>query len=762
MHAVSRHPARAALAGFVVLSALLLWPAFAPNASDRLAIGGADGDFLRQFYPYRAFVARSLASGRIPLWNPHQYGGTPALADPQLAVAYPLRVLQAPLALGGRTLPLWSVSLEAAIHLALAGWFAMLLARVLGARPAAAAVAGVVVAAGGYATGYPLDQLAVIGSAAWVPATLAALVMALRADGALRRRRLAGMAGAATALSVLAGHGQTAAFGTLAATALLAHGVPRGRRAVAEVAGLWALTAAALSAVQWLPTLDLLRRTSRTVRAEEVMAGLPIADVGQILVPHLLSCWSPLYVGIVPLGLAAWGAWAAPRSRFWLALAGGAWLWALGGNGPLVPVLVRAVPAMGAFRHQERAAVLVSVGLAVAVGLAANAAADEAPSGRARGLARGLAALATACAVGAAVLAVLPPAALAGARLDRFCGVADGAALAARAADGLAMAALWAGAGAAAVHLARRGALGSGALLTAVLAVCALDLVSANARHALGPAGPWPPPSSLIDALVPRAREGRVSSEGMLPGGPNAASIHGLFDATGDSPLALGAVADLVAEAPEMAWWRLLGVRYLVSARPLGAAEAALLTELARDGDRVLYEIGLPAPPAWAVAGEPETAGASWRPDAAFDPLATVVLTDGPSTGPGAQASAAGTVPQPAAAHLEALDAGSATVAAELPAPGAVVFATAWDPGWRARAADADGRSLRPRVRQAYGALLAIELGAGSWRIEWTYRPRPVMVGVAISGLGWALFALGLATTGGLRWPRRPRSDRER
>lgn len=761
MHAVARRSMIVAFAGFTVLAALMLWPALAPHAADRLAIGGADGDFLRQFYPYRAFVARSLAGGRVPLWNPHQYAGTPALADPQLAVAYPLRLLQALPALGGRVLPVWAVTLEAVFHLALAGLLTTFLARALGARPGAAILAGTAFAAGGYATGYPLDQLAIIGSAAWIPGALAGLVLALRSDDALRRRRLAALAGAASALSVLAGHGQTAAFGALTAVALIASGLRSRRRPAAAVAVVWAACALALSAVQWLPTLDLLARASRSVSTADVLAGLPVADIGQLLVPHLLSCWSPLYVGVVPLALAVWGAWAAPRARPWLALAGAGWLWALGGNGPLVPLLVRIIPAMDAFRHQERAAVVVAIGLTVAAGLAADRAVEEAAAGRARGLGRGLAAAAATLAIGAAVLAVIPSSALAGAPLARFCGVESGAALAGRIADGLAMAALWAALAAGAVALARRGVIGARGLSAALVAVVVLELVAANGRHALGPVGPWPPSDALLAALAPRARDGRVSSEGLLPGGPNGASIHGLYDATGDSPLALRNVADLVADAPEMAWWRLLGVRYLVTRRALGPAEQALLTPLASEGDRTLYEIALPAPPTWAVVGRPETAGADWLPDAALDPSSVVVLTDGPATDPGALPALAD-VPPAVGARLEGLDAGTARVAADLPAAGVVVLATAWDPGWRARATGPDGRAHRPRVRQAYGALLAVELGAGAWRVEWTYLPRPVMVGALLSGLAWVLLAVVLMAWGGLRWPGRQGPSRRR
>src|SRR5437016_13982572 len=48
-----------------------------------------DYDAFVYFYPQRAFLARSLLSGRIPLWDPYLFDGAPFLANPQAAVLYP-------------------------------------------------------------------------------------------------------------------------------------------------------------------------------------------------------------------------------------------------------------------------------------------------------------------------------------------------------------------------------------------------------------------------------------------------------------------------------------------------------------------------------------------------------------------------------------------------------------------------------------------------------------------------------------------------
>lgn len=784
------------------LAALFMWRTWALNPADRLAIGGADDDFLRQFYPYRAFVAGALAAARLPLWNPHQYAGTPALADPQMAVLYPWRLLQAPLALGGRTLPVWSVTLEAIAHLALGAWFAGGLARSLGAGAAGAALAAVVFGFGGYLTGYPLQQLAVLDSAVWIPASLWGLSAAVHARTRRSRRAAVAGAGAATALALLAGHPQTAAYCIVAGGALLALWAVRGapgsasalvsgsapapalelapgatapgagvaghRAAIARIAAVWAVLAAGLSAAQWLPTAGLARHAAREISRAEVLAGLPVGDVAQLVAPYALSCWSPLYVGAVPLALALWGTWREPRARPWLGLAAAGWLAALGGNGPLMPAVFALAPWLGVFRHQERAAVLVSLGLAVAAGLALERA-RRSPSS-ASAAARASAGLALAALLAATWFALSPTAA--GAATAAACRLGEDAGpLRLALADGLAATALYAGLGAAALAwLARSRAAGGSGLGAALVlvAVVALDLFGANRGRALAPIEAAPhAPDAILDTLLPRARDGRVSSEGLLPGGPNAASVHGLFDVTGDSPLHLAPVAELVDAAPEIAWWRLLGVRYTVSERPIGPAEAELLAPLARGGSRTLYEVRLPAPQAWAHT-RVEKIPAGWLPGPDFDPLAGVLLgpaggaqLDGERAGEGTAAGAsAGSTEDAgvaaATARLTALEPGRAVVEADLPAPGAVVLSSAWDPGggWTARARGPAGMRLRPDVRPAYGTLLAVELPAGEWTVEWTYRPRAVILGGALSLVALVAMLYLLGVTG---WRAQPR-----
>ncbi len=50
-------------------------------------------DGMAEFYPWRLFATETLKSGYVPLWNPHQFCGTPFVANSQSAVFYPLNLL---------------------------------------------------------------------------------------------------------------------------------------------------------------------------------------------------------------------------------------------------------------------------------------------------------------------------------------------------------------------------------------------------------------------------------------------------------------------------------------------------------------------------------------------------------------------------------------------------------------------------------------------------------------------------------------------
>ncbi|MFO7635256.1 MAG: hypothetical protein R6W76_22110, partial [Caldilinea sp.] len=360
-----------------------------------------DGDFTHHFLPFSLFLQQEMLEGRLPLWNPFTYSGHPFLADVQSAVFYPVSGLLLAL-----TLPftdaaarLYFLQVEAVLQVALGGYFTYLLVRRLTQRHDAGLVAGISFAFSGYLTGYPVVQLAVLRTAIWLPLILWLIVRAVEAPRRWERWAAVGGAGA---VSFLAGHSQTFLYIVYTAAAwmivLLAvrwRELRRAHDAGAVLAGVLLAGAifVGLSAPQLLPSLEFVQLSVRAnVDFAYVSGGFPLQDSWQLLLPGVLTHYSPLYIGVIGLGLAFVAVGAALLRGCWLptvdtessslglslthrtgvlfflVLAVTALLLSYGGNGFLYPIFYRFAPGFDLFRGQERAAYLVAFGLSVLAG----------------------------------------------------------------------------------------------------------------------------------------------------------------------------------------------------------------------------------------------------------------------------------------------------------------------------------------------------------------------------------------------------------
>ncbi|MDQ3814065.1 MAG: YfhO family protein, partial [Armatimonadota bacterium] len=139
---------------------------FAPFGADPQAPWNIlQWDALAQYYPWRAFAARQWQSGLIPLWNPHQFAGTPFLANGQSAVFYPLN------------LPFWlldvafAFGVSALLHTLLATLATYFLAQHWQLSRAASLLAAIAFGFCGYLTAWVmLPTLA--NTASWLPLSL--------------------------------------------------------------------------------------------------------------------------------------------------------------------------------------------------------------------------------------------------------------------------------------------------------------------------------------------------------------------------------------------------------------------------------------------------------------------------------------------------------------------------------------------------------------------------------------------------------------
>lgn len=240
----------------------------------------ARGDTFLYFYPYWDAAAEALRHGRIPLWNPHLFMGTPFLANSQAGFFYPLNW------------PVWlllptpyAVSASILLHLLIAGVGAYLAGRqTLGLGRWGGLVTAVLFALGGYLTAQ-VEHINQLQGLAWLPWFLwvAARVFRSRLGN---RWVLVGQGAVGFALlfslQLLAGHTQTSFItGVMLIVWGAAHWLekwllrdsPHGLglsfqwrrfyRRLPLVLLMGGGVAVLLTAVQLLPTFELIQQSSR-------------------------------------------------------------------------------------------------------------------------------------------------------------------------------------------------------------------------------------------------------------------------------------------------------------------------------------------------------------------------------------------------------------------------------------------------------------------------------------------------------------------
>lgn len=334
---------RALLLGLVLPAAVLAFIASGPLHS-------GDLDFMLE--PALAFSARAWAGGHAPLWDPLMLGGLPHAAQLQLGTFSPPVLLAGLLQLSPSTTVAWLVlfhGLAAALGGTLLGlrW----------TRSFSGAVAlGWLLGLGPIAT-----HLHAHFNHAWALALVPWVLLA--ADGIARRpdgRAVAALAVAEAGL-VLAGSPDVALF-ALAAAAWIA------RRRLLPFA-LGSALGALLSAVGWLPFLELLARSNRAEGLSAFQAGrFPLipAQLPELLLGPLSAspeagtlqgAFLPVaFLGLGPLLLLLRGR----RALLLSALLGLLVLAALGPGLPLWELLRRAIPLLWPIRFPAKLMLLAT------------------------------------------------------------------------------------------------------------------------------------------------------------------------------------------------------------------------------------------------------------------------------------------------------------------------------------------------------------------------------------------------------------------
>ena len=566
----------------LLLPCLLLWPlvfqgqAFLPaellrdispwrgaNAAALVPWNPLMWDGMAEFYPWRAFYASTLHGGTLPLWNPHQFCGTPFVANSQSAVFYPLNLLF-------YVLPVWrAFGVSVLLHLFLTGCFAYLYLRGGLKLGRAASLLGAVSWQMCHWQVAWLELPTFLCVSAWLPLAL------LLVDRAANRPTLnrAVPLGLCLGLMLLAGHLQIAlyCFGLILAYALFRI-LPLMKRQWTRFLPCTALALAlafGLAAPQLLPAVELARVSHRAGGAATWPAY--IGYVRLALPPvHLVTLFAPgfygnptrgtywgvqlnggpgaymenaCYGGVLTflLALAAVvGQWRTQAAtRFWACAAAVSLLLALGT--PLNAPLFFGIPGFAQTGSPGRILVLWSFGVATLAAIGTEAL-----------LSKNRLALRT-LVKASALFALLAGAAfgLAATWIARNAPAGTLAAnLAMEAGDlwrlpvGILLAA------AAALWLHRRGRLRVSALGGSLAALAALDLLAAGyGFNRTSPPQSIYPVTPLIAYLQAHKNEGRIMPVNhrwnlyapplaILP--PNAATVYGLLDTQGYDSLLTG------------------------------------------------------------------------------------------------------------------------------------------------------------------------------------------------------------------------------
>jgi Bacterial membrane protein YfhO len=702
------------------------------------------GDLVTELYPWKAFTRRSVASGTMPLWNPHLLLGAPFVGDLQTGLFYPPNlvyyVLPTPLA--------WSLSFL--VRTILAGLLTALLAGALGATRMAALTAGVIFAFCGWVTAFQTRPH--LDTAIW-------LSLVFLSVDRLRRRpdgRSVALTAVAFALPVLAGQPESAAHVTLVGLLFFVYRLalpppeshPSGRLRYAALFTASGVLALGLAAVQMLPALEFIGQLGRSLDAfwgpkplHEIGAFLS-RDLGahpnsaEVAIPESAAYAGMLALLVAPLALFR----RNRRDAIFLAALVACALQIVYGRGPVywlslhTPIL-KGIP-------NGRLLVVVDLGLAVLAAMGLSALGERLRDGRRLPL-KWWALPATALGLSGIGIAII----LARAKPSRH---PEGLFSLWTLRQPLSSAVfLLAAAALLALALGRR--IAPGRFATLALTFTALDLVTASYRFIpfTRPAYIFPP-APTFDFLRRDPGPYRVAAVNVTYGA-SFEIMYGLDSATGYTVIlrrttellstlgfqegAPGLIAERIAASQDRLL-DLMNVKYLVatawnpSAEHLASRPDRFRLVFSETGVRVFENLSV-LPRAFLVPASKiltlpaEGAQLARVRDPGFDPAKSVVLGHLPPEPPGVSGAE-----RPSVSAVTRIEPGINDVRlhAEVAEPSILVLSQTHYPGWKVIV---DGKTV-PVLRVDYG-FLGAALGTGNHTVRFVYRPGSLRTGALLS-----------------------------
>jgi hypothetical protein len=229
-------------------------------------------DVIRQIYPWKEFSVSQLKQGHLPLWNPHNFSGSPLLANLQSTVFYPLTLLYLLLPM----VTAWTLSVM--LQPFLAACFTYLYAKKIGISTASSLFAGI-------SFGFSLYMIVFLeyNTIGHVMLWLPFLLYAVEAYYDSAKKRYIALLALGIAISLFAGHLQLFTgiylFGILYTVIRHPNLSDKKTRTLLMT---W-LIGLGVSAIQLIPTLELITHSARVNHDPQDLANRLLLQPKQLL-----------------------------------------------------------------------------------------------------------------------------------------------------------------------------------------------------------------------------------------------------------------------------------------------------------------------------------------------------------------------------------------------------------------------------------------------------------------------------------------------
>lgn len=325
-------------------------------------------DILGTHYPLFFLQADAFRNGALPLWDPYIYSGNPHVSNIQAAIFYPINFIICLLAASSNNLGFRVVEYQLILHFFLAGLFMYRFSRSNNLEVFGSVVSAITYMFGGFFVSQ-VQHLGVESAAAWIPLIFLLLQKAFRT-----RSLVYGVwSSIPIAFHILAGHGPSSTVLVIVLSFYFVYTQCQnyrkhaGLKGIVRLLGIFALALSlglALSAIQTLPTLELLPRSIMEGRTYEQATRAPFSLKSLItfFVPNFLSgnsgsaaYWGTgditktyHYVGIFPLILVALAVLFVNKKKIgaFIALGAFSFLWYLGHYTIVSEIVYLLVPSI--------------------------------------------------------------------------------------------------------------------------------------------------------------------------------------------------------------------------------------------------------------------------------------------------------------------------------------------------------------------------------------------------------------------------------